>query len=401
MKRTITILSVCVFFTQVVFGQLKVANSGNVGIQLGTSTPLSALSIGSVGTATDKVTIYGASTALNAYRTGSSSTNWSYGVNSTSDITGLISCGIRGQAYSSTAQNYGRAWGVLGLAGNSTSGYNYGVMGIHAGTGNGAGIVGTVNGNSAVVVPGVYAGYFVGDVTVTGTLTGNPVVNSDKRYKRNIADLNKTTTLKKVLQMLPVEYNLNQIYTKSVGDSSVVQRPLYDEKSQVFKKKHYGLVAQDLQKLYPDLVYEDANGYLSVNYIGIIPLLIESIKELNEEVEALKQNINSSSSAASKVKTTGLVSGIDDVIAAASLNQNNPNPFSQSTQIKYCLPSTVNTASLCIYDLQGRQLKQLSISERGNGSKTISASEFSPGIYLYALIADGVEIDVKRMILTE
>jgi len=60
----------------------------------------------------------------------------------------------------------------LGLAGNSTSGYNYGVMGIHAGTGNGAGIVGTVNGFSGVVVPGIYAGYFVGDVyLVTGTLT--------------------------------------------------------------------------------------------------------------------------------------------------------------------------------------------------------------------------------------
>jgi hypothetical protein len=295
---------------------------------------------------------------------------------------------------------------LLGLAGNATSGYNYGVMGLIGGTGKGAGIVGVASGNADININGTYAGYFVGNVYVTGTLTGNPVVNSDKRYKRNIADLDKTSTLKKVLQMLPVEYNLNQIYSKSVGDSAVVQRPLYDEKSQLFQKKHYGLLAQDLQKLYPDLVYEDANGYLSVNYIGIIPLLIESIKDLHEEIEALKKNSNSGSGSISKVKSTALASGISDIsgiedVIAASLNQNNPNPFSQSTQIKYYLPSTINTASLCIYDLQGRQLKQLSISERGSGSKTISASEFSPGIYLYALIADGVEIDVKRMILTD
>ena len=37
----------------------------------------------------------------------------------------------------------------------------------------------------------------------------------------------------------------------------------------------------------------------------------------------------------------------------------------------------------------------------GDGSETISGSQFSAGIYLYALIADGKEVDVKRMILTE
>lgn len=400
MKRTVIILSVCVFFTQVMFAQLKVDNNGNVGIQLGTSTPLSALSIGNVGTTTDKVTIYGLNTVLNVNRTGMSTTNWSYGVNSTSNITSLISCGLRGQAYSSTLQNYGRAWGVLGLAGNSTSGYNYGVMGIHAGTGNGAGIVGTVNGFSGVVVPGIYAGYFVGDVTVTGTLTGNPVVNSDKRYKKNIANLDTKTTLKNVLQMLPVEYNLNQIYTKSVGDSALVERGLYDEKSQVFQKKHYGVIAQDLQKLYPDLVYEDNNGYLSVNYIGIIPLLIQSIKELNTKLENLKTN--GSTPSLSKVKSLGSsLNNSNTEPGSATLYQNNPNPFSQSTQIKYYLPSTVQNALLCIYDLHGKQLKQITISERGNGSQLIYASEFAAGIYLYGLIVDGNEVDVKRMILTE
>jgi hypothetical protein len=88
--------------------------------------------------------------------------------------------------------------------------------------------------------------------------------------------------------MKPIEYNIKQIYPETKGDSTNSTRGIYDEKSQVFQKKHFGLIAQDLQKIYPDLVYQNDSGYLSVNYIGLIPILIQSIKELNTELEALK-----------------------------------------------------------------------------------------------------------------
>ncbi len=51
--------------------------------------------------------------------------------------------------------------------------------------------------------------------------------------------------------------------------------------------------------------------------------------------------------------------------------------------------------------MNGRQLKQIKLTERGNGKVTIHGSEQAAGIYLYELIADGKEVDVKRMILTE
>jgi hypothetical protein len=90
----------------------------------------------------------------------------------------------------------------------------------------------------------------------------------------------------------------------------------------------------------------------------------------------------------------------ETVLQQSQLFQNNPNPFSKSTQIKYYLPSTVQNAMLCIYDLQGKQLKKITITERGNSAQIISGSEFAAGIYLYGLMADGNEVDVKRMILT-
>jgi len=67
----------------------------------------------------------------------------------------------------------------------------------------------------------------------------------------------------------------------------------------------------------------------------------------------------------------------------------------------FFMAQTVSKALLCIYDLQGTQLKQTLITQRGDGIETVFASEFPAGIYLYALLADGNQVDVKRMILTE
>ena len=50
---------------------------------------------------------------------------------------------------------------------------------------------------------------------------------------------------------------------------------------------------------------------------------------------------------------------------------------------------------------RGKQLRQIALSAHGEGAELITGSQLSPDIYLYALIVDGKEIDVKRMILTE
>lgn len=48
-----------------------------------------------------------------------------------------------------------------------------------------------------------------------------------------------------------------------------------------------GVIAQEVQKIFPELVKEDAEGMLSVNYSGLIPVLIESIKEQQSQIDAL------------------------------------------------------------------------------------------------------------------
>jgi hypothetical protein len=65
------------------------------------------------------------------------------------------------------------------------------------------------------------------------------------------------------------------------------------------------------------------------------------------------------------------------------------------------VPNNIADANIYVYDMNGTQLKNYSISQRGKGNVIINGSELSAGMYLYALIADGKVIDTKRMILTK
>lgn len=136
----------------------------------------------------------------------------------------------------------------------------------------------------------MYAGYFLGNVRATGTVTAQNITSSDSRLKENVSPLSKRKikSLNTVLSMNPVEYNMKQVYIEMAGDTATVPQKLYDEKSQQFQKKHFGLVAQELKEIYPDLVYEEDDGYLSIDYTGLIPILIQSIKELKSEIDDLK-----------------------------------------------------------------------------------------------------------------
>ena len=132
-------------------------------------------------------------------------------------------------------------------------------------------------------------------------------------------------------------------------------------------------------------------------------MLVESIKELNAEVEDLK--IKSKEFEPRVILRTKKCNysryGADAEVNEAFLAQNQPNPFNENTTISYYLPSTVQQAVFYAYDMNGKQLKSMGIAERENGSIVIYANELNPGMYYYSLIADGQIIGTKQMILTD
>ena len=109
---------------------------------------------------------------------------------------------------------------------------------------------------------------FNGDTTVSNDLTvsGDVVISSDARLKTNIVSLG--STLPKLLQI--------------------------DGKSYEIKgKQKIGVLAQEIKEVFPELVSEDDNEMLAVNYQGLVPVLINALKEQQSEIDELKEMVQS------------------------------------------------------------------------------------------------------------
>jgi hypothetical protein len=92
---------------------------------------------------------------------------------------------------------------------------------------------------------------------------------------------------------------------------------------------------------------------------------------------------------------------LDNSIDAAKLEQNQPNPFNQSTTIRYTLPAKFISAQIVITDQAGKVLKQVNILSTSNGVLNIQAGSLAAGTYNYSLVVDSRMVDTKKMILVK
>lgn len=175
-----------------------------------------------------------------------------YNRNTTPSNTGLDL-----QATGAGATNYG-----LNLVANNATTTNYGaqITASGAATTN-YGIYASASGATTN-----YALYANGDVYVTGTLSSP----SDARLKKNVATL--TDVLKKIESLRGVSYQ-------------------YIDQQKYASGPQVGVIAQELQTVFPELVKKDSKGYLSVNYSQLTGVLIQAIKEQQQEIDLLKEQM--------------------------------------------------------------------------------------------------------------
>lgn len=185
--------------------------------------------------------------------------------------------------------------GVCGLAGNGLQGNNYGTMGLLYGFRDGAGVYGATvyySSDLLTTVPGRYAGYFKGNVYVDGIMhiNGYQTMTNDTRLYHNIRPLGSsalnTDVISNILKIKAYEYNIE---TEAINADSIPDETFDEEEAQ---RLHFGFSAEELIKIYPSLVRKTGDGYLAINYNEIIPLLIISIQQLNQELEELKKKID-------------------------------------------------------------------------------------------------------------
>lgn len=208
--------------------------NGNVGI--GTVSPTVPLQVQSEGASTDIVNIKNSSNYLCRIRHNSNGSGGLY-------------------LYNGSNVN------TIFLYGDGTSFINSGNLGI--GTTAPSQLL-DVNGGARVrgMTTGVVAG------TVYRTTDGTLITGaSDIRLKENIQPLQNS--LSKVMQLKGVSFNW---------------------KADATKKRSIGFIAQDFEKVIPELVFTNNNdGYKGINYAEVTAVLAEAMKELNEKNELLQQ----------------------------------------------------------------------------------------------------------------
>ena len=112
---------------------------------------------------------------------------------------------------------------------------------------------------------------------VTSTLQSS----SDKRLKTNITSLSSHT--EKLLQLNPVDFEWSE---------EKDNQPSRRERKKLQGVNDRGLIAQEVQEIYPELISEDADGYLTVSYTGLIIPMLKTIQEQQKQIDELKKLIS-------------------------------------------------------------------------------------------------------------
>ena len=370
------------------FAQLVVDSTGYVGI--GTEKPTNMLNINRIVPQVSTLP----QQSVRLYSKSNSWTRRNIGLESrVVGVAGGYSCALLGVSDSTYAS---AAFGVFGSSSPT-------------GTGSSAGVYGSTyyyaNADSSYYFGsyyGRYAGFFQGNMRVTGStfssayLTPSGNIYSPRSATRNLAnesDMRVTDKLQ-LLQAVQFQRDMTTIEQQEARRATLEET----EEELALSPIQYGLVAEQLKEVYPELIYEDRYGNISINYIEMVPLLVQSINELSSELAELK------GTSSKKAKTKKEITSIEDTsseVDMVRMDQNKPNPFSESTVITLNIPKDTKTATILIYDLSGKQVKSIPVNERGKTDITVYASDLTSGMYIYNLVVDGQVKVTRRMMVSE
>jgi hypothetical protein len=346
--------------------------------------------------------------------------------------------------YSACYTSEGVSEGVSAIASSSNGVVTIGVRGLSFGGSKSVGVYGgtpySYSGNQSFAgiygsdyysqTPyfqhtGVYAGYFSGTVRATGPMyapafyisSASPSGNNNGSGTVNlIGEEERVTDKLRNVTSFELQHNDQAIQTRgsdpvgaflkgrNIKDLSKKERLQLDSvfseivpvETDPLASVNYGLDAEQLKAMFPKLVQQDKEGNYSINYIEMIPLLVKSINELSEELEELKGA--SRNKAKVQSDATGIGNNFSEV-DMVRMDQNKPNPFSESTVIGLNIPVKTQKANIFVYDLSGKQVKNVQVNERGETNITVYASDLGAGMYIYTLVVDGKVVVTRRMIV--
>ena len=265
MKKLLTLLALTIPFSM--NAQISTSGTDNSGINasaMGQQTTASGNLSTAMGYYTTASGLY--STAMGYYTTASASRSTAMGSgtiasgnNSTATGYFTTASGNKTTAMgaNTTASDYASL--VIGQFNSSGSSVTNNATSFStSNTANTAFVIG--NGVDSSNKSDAFKVMFNGDTTVGGDIT----ISSDARLKSNIVSLG--STLSKLL---------------------LIDGKSYEKDG----KQRIGVLAQEIQEVFSELVREDGNEMLAVNYQGLVPVLINALKEQDKIIKSQEERL--------------------------------------------------------------------------------------------------------------
>lgn len=134
-------------------------------------------------------------------------------------------------------------------------------------------ILRAVNGSSTQVLSLSNAGNMV----LSGAMTaGSYATSSDIRFKRDVQSIKDPISIVSQLRGVNFTWNTDK-----------------HEQFNALKGTKVGFIAQEVKEVIPDIVHENEDGFLSVEYSSIVPLLVEAVKEQQHTIDTLRKELAS------------------------------------------------------------------------------------------------------------
>jgi hypothetical protein len=341
--------------------------------------------------------------------------NSAYGYNSLSNnLTGNNNTSIGLQSLYNTNNDNNSGLGFQALFNNTTGTGNTG-LGALADVGAPGLTNATAVGFGAVVNASnrVWLGNAINDVWA-GIGAGFLMAPSDQRFKYNVEE-SDVKGLEFIQLLRPVSYNFDARkfteHTTKHMSAEVREKHLSENFDKASAVRQSGFLAQEVEAAAKKCGYKfdgvhvpesDIDTY-GLSYAEFVVPLVKAVQEQQKMIQEQKQQLEEQKQLISELaKKSGISTGISQpgsTLNGFSMDQNEPNPFTNETVISYNIPQQVNNAYLAVYDLSGKQITTFPIEQKGASSMTITSEKLSAGIYIYSIIGDNKVMDSKKMIV--
>lgn len=214
---------------------------------------------------------------------------------------------------------------------------------------------------------------------------------SDGRAKTNIESLDGC--LGTILSLRPVSYNWRtntQQSSDSTADMSGARSMPMGPQGDT--NRQFGFIAQELEEVLPDAVKTTEEGEKLINYSALIPVLVQSVQELQAIVDQQNSVIEN------------LSSRLDNELANSNDNSDyiigcTPNPTLGEITFAYSLSAYASSARIMITDLAGTQVAAVDCPTDAT-CVTTDLSSLNNGLYLATLIVDSGVKDTKQIVVS-